>query len=72
MRYDVQLLAEDMAIKGWNNKTLGLRADLSDMTVIRFLRGDHQTAGTAKKLASALGYSVRRYLISGVAMRRTA
>jgi hypothetical protein len=34
------------------------------MTVIRFLRGETQTGKTARKLAEALGYSSRRYLIS--------
>lgn len=56
-------MAEDMAIKGWTKLDLAKRADVSDMTVIRFLRGERQTGRTAKKLASALGYSVRRYLI---------
>lgn len=53
-----------MAVKGWNKLDLAKRARVADMTVIRFLRGDNQTAATAKKLARALGYSVRRYLIS--------
>lgn len=53
-----------MAIRGWSKLDLAKRAKVADMTVIRFLRGDQQTAKTAKKLARALGYSVRRYLIS--------
>lgn len=63
VRFNTQLLAEDMAIKGWSKLDLANRASVADMTVIRFLRGDQQTARTAKKLATALGYSVRRYLI---------
>ena len=62
VEFNVQLLAEDMAAKGLNKLDLSVRAGVADMTVIRFLRGDHQTARTAKKLATALGYSVRRYL----------
>ncbi len=62
--FDAQLLAEDMALRGWNKKMLAARAGVSDMTVIRFLRGQQQTAVTAKKLAGAFGYSVRRYMIS--------
>ena len=62
--FDVQLLAEDMAAKGWNKLDLARVAQVSDMTVIRFLRGERQTAPTAKKLATALGRSVRRYIIS--------
>lgn len=62
--YDARLMAEDMAIKGWNKLELSRKAGVADMTVIRFLRGENQTAPTAKKLAEALGHSVRRYLIS--------
>jgi transcriptional regulator with XRE-family HTH domain len=62
--YDTQLMAEDMAAKGWTKLQLANRAEVADMTVIRFLRGERQTAPTAKKLAKALGHSVRRYLVS--------
>ena len=64
MQFDAQRMAEDMALRGWSKVDLADEADVSDMTVIRFLRGERQTARTAKKLAGALGYSVRRYLIS--------
>lgn len=64
VRFDAQRLAEDMALKGWNKGDMAARAGVADMTVIRFLRGERQTASTAKKLAAALGYSVRRYVIS--------
>ncbi|MCE5247935.1 helix-turn-helix domain-containing protein [bacterium] len=56
-------MAEDMALKGWNKSTFAQRAGVADMTVIRFLSGERQTAQTAKVLADALGYSVRRYLL---------
>lgn len=64
VEFNAQLMAEDMAVKGWNKLELANRAGVADMTVIRFLRGESQTAQTAKKLAKALGYSIRRYLIS--------
>jgi len=64
VRFNSQLLAEDMASKGWNKSDLAVRAGVADMTVIRFLRAESQTNRTAKKLARALGYSVRRYLVS--------
>lgn len=63
VRFDVGLIREDMAAKGWLQNDLARAARVSDMTVTRFLRGDHRTNRTAKKLAGALGYSVRRYLI---------
>lgn len=62
--YNVQLLAEDMAEKGWTKLDLATKAKVADMTVIRFLRGERQTAPVAKKLSKALGHSVRRYLVS--------
>ena len=62
--FNTQLLAEDMAIKGWNKLDLSQAAGLSAMTVIRFLRGDNQTAKTAHKIARALNRSIKRYIIS--------
>lgn len=62
--YDVNKLAEDMTLKGWLPVDLAKRARVSEMTVSRFLSGRVQTARTAAKLAKALGYSVRRYLVS--------
>lgn len=64
VQFNTQLLVEDMAVKGWTKVELANRAGVADMTVIRFLRGESQTAQTAKKLAKALGFSIRRYLIS--------
>lgn len=64
VRYDTQLMAEDMAVNGWTKVILSRKARVADMTVIRFLRGEQQTAPTAKKLAKALGHSVRRYIVS--------
>lgn len=64
VQFNAQLMAEDMALLGWTKLDLSKRAGVSDMTVIRFLRGERQTAPTAKRLAKALGRSVRRYLIS--------
>lgn len=63
IRFNARRMAEDMALRGWSKLDLARRARVADMTVIRFLRGDQQTAKTAKKLAQALGHSVRRYLI---------
>jgi plasmid maintenance system antidote protein VapI len=53
----------DMAEKGWLATHLAKTAGVSDMTVSRFLSGEVQTAPTAKKLAKALGRSIRRYLV---------
>lgn len=63
--YDVGQLEQDMAGKGWLPVDLARRARVSHMTVGRFLRGERQTARTALKLARALGFSLRRYLITG-------
>lgn len=64
IRFDAQRMAEDMALRGWTKDEFAKRARVADMTVIRFLRGERQTAQTAMKLSKALGYSMRRYLIS--------
>lgn len=62
--YDVAMLEADMAAKGWLPVDLARRADVSHMSVGRFLRGEVQTARMGMKLARALGYSVRRYLVA--------
>lgn len=66
--YNVSLMLVDMAEKGWLATHLAKAADVSDMTVSRFIQGKHQTAPTAKKLAKALGRSIRRYLVLPEAM----
>lgn len=53
-----------MTLRGWNNSDLARAADVSAMAVTRFLSGEHRTAPMAKKLADALGHSVRRYLVT--------
>lgn len=64
VRYNLPLLLADMAAKGWLPTHLARAAAVSDMTVSRFLSEEVQTAPTAKKLANALGYSIRRYIVS--------
>lgn len=61
--WNVALLEADMAAKGWLPVDLARQAGVSHMTVGRFMKRERQTARTAKKLAAALGRSVRRYLV---------
>ena len=61
--YDVAILRQDMAAKGWLPVDLARKARVSHMSVSRFLSGERQTARMAKRFAEALGYSVRRYLV---------
>lgn len=61
--YDVDLMLHDAAAKGWQLTDLAAEAGVHKSTVSRFFDGQFQTARTAKKLARALGYSVRRYLL---------
>ena len=61
--YDIDRLAEDMAVKGWRAAELARRAGVSKMTTSRVFAGA-PSAPTMAKLAGALGYSVRRYLLS--------
>lgn len=64
MRYDVERMETDMALKGWVAADLSRASGVSAMTVSRFMAGHTQTPRVAMKLAGALGYSVRRYLVS--------
>ena len=72
VRFDIRLLREDMVARGWLATDLARAAEVSDMTVTRFLRGQHQTARTAKKLADAFGFPVRRYMRSSRSRRAVA
>ena len=63
-KFDGQKMAEDLTLKGWLAIDLSRKAGVSDQTVYRFLSGERQTARMAKRLARALGYSHRRYLLS--------
>lgn len=60
--FDVERLVSDMVAKGWNDSDLAKAAGVSSPTVMRFKRGEFQTARTIRLFAEALGYSVDRYL----------
>ena len=70
--FDVVKMRHHMAAKGWEAKDLAAAADVSEMTVSRFLRGETQTVKTARKLALALGRTPRAYLVPAPALRATA
>jgi transcriptional regulator with XRE-family HTH domain len=63
VRFDVAQMQQDIAAKGWQPADLADRAGVARSTVSRFLNGEFQTARMAKRLAEALGYSVRRYIV---------
>lgn len=64
VRYDVHRMVTDMAARGWQATDLARVAGVSDKAVSRFLRSEIQTAPMAMKFATALGYTVKRYLIA--------
>jgi hypothetical protein len=59
-------MALDMAGKGWAPADVAVhckpRAARSSVT--RFLSGENQSPAMAKRIATALGFSVKRYLIA--------
>ena len=61
IRFNVQLIREDMADRGWNGTALARACGLSPMTISYFLSGFRQTNPTAKKIADAFGKTVKRY-----------
>jgi ribosome-binding protein aMBF1 (putative translation factor) len=67
LRFDGAKVAFDMAGNGWDVPELATRAKVSVRTVYRFISGELQTHKSAKKLAVALGFSVRRYQLPTVA-----
>jgi len=61
-RFDADLMFTDMTLKGWQAADLAAKADVSRSSVTRFFDGSFQTTRMAKKLAAALGFSLRRYV----------
>lgn len=70
--FNVALLKDDIAARGWLPIDLARRARVSHMTVSRFLSGERRTSRSAKKLAKALGHDVERYLIRSSAAEAVA
>jgi plasmid maintenance system antidote protein VapI len=64
VRYNVRRIHEDMARRGWMAIHLGAACGLSVMTITRFLNRECQTPKTALKIATALGTTVDRYLVT--------
>ena len=62
--FDVAKLQRDIDARGWLPRDLARAAAVSDMTVSRALNGTRRNPRTWDTLARALGYTVRRYLIS--------
>lgn len=62
-RFDVALMQQDMAVKGWQPADLAATAELVPSTLSRFLNGRHQTARIAKRIAKALGQPLKRYVV---------
>jgi transcriptional regulator with XRE-family HTH domain len=62
-RYNAALIAQDLAERGWHGEELARRAGLSGSTVHRFLTGQMQTGKAAAKIADALGYPLKRYVL---------
>lgn len=63
VEFNRQLMAEDAALKGFTKLRWSQKAKVSDMTVIRFLRGERVTAATVVKLVKPLGHEVERYIV---------
>jgi transcriptional regulator with XRE-family HTH domain len=64
VQYDVRLMAEDMAAKGWLASDVAGRVGVAVSTVTRFLNGEHQSAPMLKRISKVLGRSPRRYIVS--------
>lgn len=64
IQFDTERMLYDLAAKGFTMTDLARRARVSNTGVTLFLQGKTRSAKMAKKLATALGYSVRRYIVS--------
>ena len=71
-QYNVALMRDDMARKGWLAQDLARHANVSNTAVLRFWSGEQRSARMALRLAIGLGFGVDRYLIPLVKARRIA
>jgi hypothetical protein len=62
-QFNVRLLAEDIARRGWLYVDLGRAANVGPQAVGRFIRGEVQSPRVAAKFAAAMGFPPDRYLI---------
>jgi transcriptional regulator with XRE-family HTH domain len=62
-RWNIPAMRRDLDLRGWQPSDLARKAGVSPSTVLRFFRGEFQTARTANKLARALGRTPRAYLV---------
>ena len=63
-RYDNERMFNDLVRRGWEAKDLAQKANVSHMTVSRFLSGQVQTVKMAARLSKALGHPPDHYLLS--------
>lgn len=63
VEFNRQLMAEDAAAKGFTKLLWAQKAKVSDMSVIRFLRGERVSAALVAKLAKPLSHPVERYIV---------
>jgi hypothetical protein len=63
VEFNRQLMAEDAAAKGFTKLIWSQKAKVSDMSVIRFLRGERVKADTVAKLVKPLKQPVERYIV---------
>jgi DNA-binding phage protein len=61
--FDVDKMRGDIAAKGWLPTDLARVAGFHDETIARHLRGDRSNPRTVKRMAEALGFGIKRYLI---------
>jgi len=64
LTYDTERLRQDLALREWFGSDLARAAGVSDMTVTRALRGGPVSARMMGRLARALGFTIRRYLVT--------
>lgn len=63
-QFDVAKLERDIAARGWLARDLARAAGVSDMTVSRVLSSERSNPRTWARIAAAMGYTVRRYLLA--------
>lgn len=65
-RYDIDKMLDDMAARGLQFVDIATRCQppTPRSSITRFFSGAHQTPRMAKRIAEAIGFSLRRYALA--------
>ena len=63
VKFNTELMVLDIASRGWTSRVAAQKAGISYRVLRYYLSGTYQSVTTTRKLAEAMRYSPKRYVI---------